>query len=65
MRFCVRQLSGKEKGAPILSRLLLADASDVRIGGVIFPDLVSRDRDVVLVRHIFSSGKPQEVGNLE
>jgi hypothetical protein len=29
------------------------------------PDLVSRDRDVVLVRRIFSSGKPQGVGNLE
>ncbi len=29
------------------------------------PDLVSRDRDVVLVRRIFSSGKPRGVGNLE
>jgi hypothetical protein len=29
------------------------------------PDLVSRDRDVVLVRRILSSGKPQGVGNLE
>jgi hypothetical protein len=29
------------------------------------PDFVSRDRDVVLVRCIFSSGKPQGVGNLE
>ncbi len=32
---------------------------------VIVPDLVSRIRDVVLVRRIFSSGKPQGVGNLE
>jgi hypothetical protein len=29
------------------------------------PDLVSQIRDVVLVRRIFSSGKPQGVGNLE
>ncbi len=29
------------------------------------PDLASRIRDVVLVRHIFSSGKPRGVGNLE
>ncbi len=29
------------------------------------PDLVSRIRDVVLVRLIFSPGKPQGVGNLE
>ncbi len=29
------------------------------------PYLASRIRDVVLVRHIFSSGKPQGVGNLE
>jgi hypothetical protein len=29
------------------------------------PDLVSRNRDVVLVRRIFSSGKPRGVGNLE
>jgi hypothetical protein len=28
------------------------------------PDLGSRDRDVVLVRRTFSSGKPQGVGNL-
>jgi hypothetical protein len=33
------------------------------ISGV--PDLVSRIRDVVLVRRIFSPGKPQGVGNLE
>jgi hypothetical protein len=32
-----------------------------RIGHV--PDLVSRIRDVVLVRRIFSPGKPQGVGN--
>ncbi len=31
----------------------------------IVPDLASRIRDVVLVRRIFSSGKPQGVGNLE
>jgi hypothetical protein len=31
----------------------------------IVPDLASRDRDVVLVRRIFSSGKPRGVGNLE
>ncbi len=29
------------------------------------PDLASRIRDVVLVRRIFSSGKPRGVGNLE
>jgi hypothetical protein len=29
------------------------------------PDLVSQNRDVVLVRRIFSSGKPRGVGNLE
>ncbi len=29
------------------------------------PDLVRRIRDVVLVRRIFSPGKPQEVRNLE
>jgi hypothetical protein len=29
------------------------------------PDLVSRIRDVVLVRRIFSPKKPQGVGNLE
>jgi hypothetical protein len=32
---------------------------------LIVPDLVSRIRDVVLVRRIFSSGKPQGVRNLE
>jgi hypothetical protein len=32
---------------------------------LIVPDLVSRIRDVVLVRRIFSSGKPQRVGILE
>ncbi len=32
---------------------------------IIVPDLVSRIRDVVLVRRIFSSGKPQGVGILE
>jgi hypothetical protein len=31
----------------------------------IVPDLVSRIRDVILVRRIFSSGKPQGVGILE
>ncbi len=31
----------------------------------VVPDFVSRDRDVVLVSRIFSSGKPQGVGNLE
>ncbi len=31
----------------------------------IVPDLGSRIRDVVLVRHIFSLGKPQGVGILE
>jgi hypothetical protein len=29
------------------------------------PDLVSRNRDVVLVRRIFSSGRPPEVVNLK
>ncbi len=33
--------------------------------GVIVPDLASRNRDVVLVRRIFSPGKPRGVGNLE
>jgi hypothetical protein len=32
---------------------------------VIVPDLASRIRDVVLVRRIFSSGKPHGVVNLE
>ncbi len=32
---------------------------------VLVPDLVSRNRDVVLVRRIFSSGKPWGVRNLE
>jgi hypothetical protein len=32
---------------------------------IIVPDLGSRIRDVVLVRHMFSSGKPQGVGILE
>jgi hypothetical protein len=32
---------------------------------VYVPDLVSRIHDVVLVRRIFSSGKPQGVGILE
>ncbi len=32
---------------------------------ILVPDLVSRIRDVVLVRRIFSSGKPQGVGILE
>jgi hypothetical protein len=32
---------------------------------MIVPDLASRDHDVVLVRRIFSSGKPGGVGNLE
>ncbi len=32
---------------------------------IIVPDLVSRIRDVVLVRRISSSGKPQGVGILE
>jgi hypothetical protein len=32
---------------------------------LIVPDLASRIRDVVLVRRVFSSGKPRGVGNLE
>jgi hypothetical protein len=32
---------------------------------VVVPDLASRIRDVVLVRCIFSSGKPRGVGKLE
>jgi hypothetical protein len=34
-------------------------------GVLCVPDLGSRDHDVVLVRRIISSGKPQGVGNLE
>jgi hypothetical protein len=41
-------------------------ASQPRPKGVLnVPDLGSRDRNVVLVRRILSSGKPQGVGNLE
>jgi hypothetical protein len=47
----------------------LASAGTITAGyftvTTLVPDLVSRIRDVVLVRRIFSSGKPQGVGNLE
>jgi hypothetical protein len=36
-----------------------------KLGKVLVADLGSRDRDVVLVRHTISSGKPRGVGNLE
>jgi hypothetical protein len=51
--------------APGLIFALSLELFEFFVRVVSVPDLVSRIRDVVLVRRIFSPGKPQGVGNLE